>query len=150
MGLGGELQGGEAVSPRELRAIEARCAELHEERLATLVLAEARAESERIRQRAGQQRSTGRTSQTQRTESRCECGKRTRSASGVCRQCDGTQQARLVAYVATCSYGATTPQVAEALEIGRVAASKALTRAVTEGVLRRVSWGLYALGEVKP
>lgn len=133
-----------------LRDVERRTMLEHEERLTTIALAEARAESERVRQRAGQQRSAGRTPQQQRTESRCECGRRTRSASGVCHQCNGTQRARLVAYVSTCAYGATTPQVAEALEIGREAATKALGRAVADGVLRRVSWGLYALGEVKP
>lgn len=124
-----------------LRNVERQRMAEHEERLATTALTEARAESERIRQRAGQKRSTPKPP-TARTETRCEsCGGRTRSASGVCRACAGTQQARLVAFVARCALGATTPQVAEALEIGREAATKALSRAVAEGVLRRVGWG---------
>ena len=133
-----------------LRDVERRTMAEHEERLATVVLAEARAESERIRQRAGQQRSTPKPP-TQRTEKRCaECDGRTRAANGVCADCIAARSEALVAAVRALHYGATVPQVAEALGVSFAAAEKRLGRAVKAGTLRRVRHGLYALGEVKP
>lgn len=132
------------MSPRELRAIEARCAELHEERLADAVLREARAESERVRQRAGQQRSTPKPP-TARAEKRCaECGGRTRAAGGTCADCLAAARTELVDYVRSCHYGATVALVAAHFEISTNTAAKRLERAVKAGALERVRVGRYA------
>lgn len=137
-----------------LRNVERRTMAEHEERLTTIVLAEARAESERIRQRTKVARLevTEAKPQQQRTEKQCKgCGSSARrSRGGVCAACIAAARAELVAFVASRAYGVTAAQVADRFELSNETALKRLSRATQAGVLRRMSVGLYALGEVKP
>lgn len=131
------------MSPRELRAIEARRAELHEERMAAPGVVLAPPNEERARCARLQVTNA---KPSARVEKQCEeCGGRTRAANGTCADCLAARSEALVAAVRSRYYGATVPQVAESLGISFVAAEKRLGRAVRAGVLERVRHGVYAV-----